>query len=472
MAGIVSYGAYIPIYRLSRDTLSAVWGSGLGAGERAVASGDEDSITMAVEAAIDCLSGRERQSVDGLYFASTTSPFREKQCASIVAAATDLREQIITTDFANSLRAGTSAINAGIDAIKAGSAKELLVAASDSRLPPPDSALEPLFGDGAVAVLLGNSEVAVEIEASSTSSSSFIDLWRTEKDSYPRIWEERFVLDEGYLKIMPKAVSAFLKQCGLTTSDFAKAVFYAPDVRSHNRMTRLLGFDAKTQVQSPMFGQVGNTGAAFGLMMLVAALEEAKPGDRIFFANYSDGVDIYALRVTDQIEKLRDKRGIKRHLASKMMLPNYGKYLHYRNMLEWEADLRPARRTALTILWREHKGILSLHGYKCKSCGGIQYPQRRICQYCQTKDNFEDIRLSDKKGTLFTYSMDERAYELDLPKVISVIDIDGGGRFYTSLTDRDISKVEVGMTVEFTFRKLYDALSIHNYFWKVRPVRC
>ena len=472
MAGIVSYGAYVPIYRLSRDTLSAVWGTSLGAGEKAVANADEDSLTLAVEAAIDCLNGRKRQSVDGLYFASTTPSFREKQCASIVAAATNLREQIPTCDFANSLRAGTSALNTGLDAIKAGSARELLVVASDCRLPAPNSGLEPLFGDGAAAILLGNSDVAIEVEASSTSSSAFVDTWRTETDSYPRTWEERFVIEEGYLKMLPKAVSALLKQCGLTVKEMAKVVFYAPDARSHGRMARLLGADAKTQVPDPMFGQLGHTGAAFGLMMLVAALEEAKPGDRILFANYSDGTDVYVLRVTDQIEKIRDRRGIKKHLASKMMLPNYGKYLRYRNMLEWAAELRPPRRTALTTLWRESDAILSLQGHKCRACGEIQYPKRRLCQHCQAKDNFEDIRLSDKKGKLFTFSMDERAYEIDLPKVLSVIDIDGGGRFYTALTDRDTSKIEVGMSVEFTFRKLHDGSGFHNYFWKARPIRC
>jgi len=472
MAGIVSYGAYIPTYRLSRETISTVWGASLGAGEKAVAGSDEDSITLAVEAAIDCINGRERQSVDGLYCASTTPPFREKQCASIVAAATDLREQIITCDFANSLRAGTSALNAGLDAIKAGSAKELMVVAADCRLPAPNSALEPLFGDGAAAVLLGDSDVAVEVEASSTSTSAFIDTWRTETDSYPRSWEYRFVLDEGYLKMFPKAVSALVKQCGLTAKDFAKVVFYAPDARSHGRMARLLGADAKTQVPDPMFGQLGHTGAAFGLMLLVAALEEAKPGDRILFANYSDGADVYVLRVTEQIEKIRDRRGIKKNLASKMMLPNYGTYLRYRDMLEWEKDLRPTRRTALTTLWREHNATIRLHGHKCGECGGIQYPPRRVCQYCKAQDKFEEIRLSDKKGKLFTFSMDERATEIDLPKVLSVIDIDGGGRFYTALTDRDTSKVEVGIPVEFTFRKIHDGSGIHNYFWKARPIRC
>ena len=237
-------------------------------------------------------------------------------------------------------------------------------------------------------------------------------------------------------------------------------------------MGRTLGFDAKTQVQDPMFGSLGNTGAAFALMMLVAALEKAKPGDRILFANYTDGVDAYVLRVTEQIEKIKDRRGIEKHLASKMIAPNYGKYLRNRNMLEWEASLFHERRTALTIIDRESDAIYALHGYKCRQCGGIQYPKQRVCMYCQAKDDFDDIRLSDKKGILFTYSMDERAAEIDLPKVLSVINLEGGGRFYTSLTDRDTAKIKVEMPVELTFRKLYDALGIHNYFWKARPVRC
>ncbi len=472
MTGIVSYGAYIPIYRMSRETLNAVWGSGGGAGERAVASSDEDSLTLAVEAAIDCVTGRDRKAVNGLYYASTTPPFREKQCASLVAAAVDLGEQIKTGDFANSLRAGTNALNAALDAVNSGSAKECMVAAGDCRLAPPDTDREANFGDGAAAVLIGKSNVAVEVEASYSTTSPFIDSWRTEKDDYPRFWEERFVLDEGYLKLFPLAIQALLKQCNLTIKDFGKAVYYAPDARSHARIAQLIGADPKTQVQNPMFGQLGHTGAAFSLMMLVAALESAKPGDRILFAGYGDGADVYALRVTAEIEKLRGKRGIKKHLASKMILPNYGKYLHYRNLMEWEADLRPARRTSLSNIWREQKYLFALYGQKCKTCGEIQFPKRVVCQNCSTKNNFEYYRLSDKKGKLFTYSMDERAFEINLPKVLSVVDIDGGGRIYTSLTDRDTSKVEVGMPVEFTFRKVHDGSGIHNYFWKARPVRC
>lgn len=472
MAGIVSYGAYIPIYRMSRETLSAVWGGGAGPGERSVAASDEDSLTLAVEAVIDAIGASDRKTFDGLYFASSTPPFREKQCASIIAPACDLRDDITTADFANSVRSGSNALNAALDAVKAGSASQIIVAAGDCRLPAPNTETENTCGDGGAAVIIGSSGVAVEIEARQSTSSAFIDAWRIDSDPYPRIWEERFTLDEGYLKQFPDAIKKFLKHNNATIKDFAKVVYNAPDPRSHARIAQLIGADPKTQVQNPLFGQMGNTGAAFGLMLLVAALETAKPGDRILFANYGDGSDIYALKVTGEIEKLRDKRGVKKLLATKMMVPNYGKYLRYRDMMKWEADLRPARRTALTILWRQRESMIRLYGHKCKACGGIQFPQRLVCQYCSSKGSFDNIRLSDKRGKLFTFSMDERAFEIDLPKVLSVIDLDGGGRFYTSLTDRDPAKVDVGMPVEFTFRKVHDGSGLHNYFWKARPVRC
>ncbi len=472
MAGIVSYGAYVPIYRMNRQILNAVWGSGAGAGERAVAAADEDSMTMAVEAAIDCVTGRDRKAVGGLMFATTTSPFHEKQCASLIAGAVDLKDQIKTGDVTNSLRSASVALNAAVDAVNAGSAKEYLVAAADSRLASPDTDREATFGDGAAAVLIGKSNVAVEIEAGYTTTSPFIDSWRLEEDQSPHFWEERFTLDEGYLKLFPQAIMTMLKQSGKSIKDFNRVVISGPDARSHGRVAQIIGADPKTQLQNPMFDTMGNTGAAFGLMMLVAALETAKPGDRILFANYGDGTDVYALKVTPEIEKLRDRRGIKKHLASKMVLANYGKYLHYRNLMEWEVDLRPSRRTSLPNIWREQKSLLGLFAQKCKNCGEVQFPKRVVCQNCSSKNNFEDYQLSDKKGKIFTFSMDARAMEIDLPKVLTAVDIDGGGRIYTSLTDRDTSKVDVGMPVEFTFRKMHDGSGVHNYFWKARPVRC
>src|SRR4030042_6789274 len=159
MVGIVSYGAYIPIYRLSREAIGAMWNKPLGRGEEAVANGDEDSVTMGVEAVLDCLSGMDRHQVDGLYFATDSPPYVEKQSASIIRAAADLREDILTMDIAHSLRGAGRAFRAAMDSVKAGSARKVAVATAESRLPAPNSDLELNLGDGAAAFVIGDSDV-------------------------------------------------------------------------------------------------------------------------------------------------------------------------------------------------------------------------------------------------------------------------------------------------------------------------
>lgn len=323
-AGIVSYGAYVPIYRLSRTEIAKVWGRGKAQGEKAVANCDEDTITMAVEAGIDCLKGIDPNTVDGLYFASTTPPYREKKSASIVAAALDLRRDIFAADFGNSLGAGANAINCAMDAVKAGSARNILVVASDCRVPAPRSAFEFLFADGAAALLIGGKDIVATAEGRYGFSSNFLDVWRKEQnDSYVRTWEDRYIVEKGYTAHVKEAVSALLSNCVLNPEDITQAAFYGPDGRSHANMARLLGF-GKTQVVDPMFDVLGNTGCAFFMMLIVAALEKAKEGDKLLAASYGDGADAWLFTVTGQIESAMGNRGLARHLSSKLMLPNYG----------------------------------------------------------------------------------------------------------------------------------------------------
>lgn len=471
MVGLTSYGAYIPLYRLPRDEISRFWGTSSIKGERAVANFDEDSLTMGVEAGLDCLDGMDRELIDGLYFSSTTLPYNGKESASILAAAADLRRDIFTADFSSSLRAGSSALRAAMNAVNSGLAKRVLVVSSDCRVPAPGSEHESLFGDGAAAFLVGDADVAVVIEGSYSISSDFMDLWKLEKDTYYRTWEDRFI-QSVYAQIVKETVSTLLGKYNYTPKDFAKAVFYGPDPRTHAATARDLGFDPKTQVQDPLFPLVGNTGCALAPMMLVGALEEAKAGDVILFASYGDGCDAYILKVTDEIEKVRDRRGIRRHLESKAMLPGYGSYLRFRNMMEWEYELRPPDTSSLNVLWRERNQILRFRGQKCRRCGTIQYPKQYVCVQCQAKGDFDEVRLSDKKGELFSYSMDERAKVLVLPNVLAIVDFEGGGRFSSVMTDRDPKDLKVGMPIELTFRKIHEGSGIHNYYWKCRPVRC
>ena len=471
MIGITSFGAYIPIYRLPHAELGRAWGGGGGKGERSVANYDEDSITMAVEAAVDCMGNMDRSKIDALCFASTTSPYLEKQCASIVAAACDLREDIFAFDIGNSLRAGTNAIRAAYDSVKSGSAKNVMVAVADCRVAPPNTEFEPAFGDGAAAFTIGDTDVAVSIEGMHAVASDFLDIWkRDRRDTYIQAWEDRFIITHGYTEKVRRVVSETLKKYNVKPQDFAKVVYYGPDQRSHRSMAKGIGFE-DAQVQEAMFGRLGNTGAAFAPMMLVAALEQAKAGDKILLVGYGDGADAMILQVTENIEKLRGKRAIKSHLESKMPIANYEKYLRYRDMLAWDVDRRPQYISSLPMMWRDRKQVLPLHGGKCKACGRIQLPIQRVCAYCQSKDNYEEVRLSDKKATVFTFSKDERAVEVDLPRVWTISDFDEDGRFYCTMTDRDPSKVDIGMRVEMTFRKIHDGAGVHNYFWKCRPIR-
>jgi len=466
--GISSVGIYVPIYRLSTEVLRQIWGQGGASGERAVANFDEDSITLAVEAGIDCLEGTEPDSIDALYFASTTAPYKEKQSSSIIAAALDMREDILTADFTGSIRSGTIALRAAVDAVRAGSAKRVMVVAADCRIPPPNSTLEPVFGDGAVAFLIESGEVAAELEGSYSVASEFLDIWRLEEDRITRTWEDRFIYQEGYFPNLKRAISELQTSCKLALDDFAKLAFYAPDARRHREMVRYLGLRAE-QIADPLFDRVGNTGTAFALMIFAGALEKAQPGERILLANYGDGADAYAFRVRDPVKAVKDKSPLKRKIESKLMLESYGKYIKFKKLMEFEStpDFRP--RTSLPQLWRDRKWVYRFHGHRCKTCGKVQYPLQKACMYCRSRE-LEEVRLS-KRGTLFTFSIDERAPVIDPPNVLAAVRLEGGGRFFSEMTDRDVKSLRVGMEMEITFRRIHDALGVHNYFWKCKPAR-
>jgi 3-hydroxy-3-methylglutaryl CoA synthase len=475
MAGIISYGAYIPLWRLARDAVAEAWGSGSIRGERSVANNDEDTITMSIEAAVDCSAGLEREEIDGLYFASTTSPYKEKECSTLVAMATDLKPEIITADFANSLTAGTAALRAALDAVVSGSARQILVTASDCRLGYPGSNYEQTFGDAAVALLISNTdEPAVVVESSYSLSNELYDVWRLDKDIYVQSWEDRFIIEHGYIENMERAISGLLQKKTLSIQDISKAVLYAPTLRAQQRLARRLGFDVNMQLQDLLINNLGITGCAHALLMLVAALEEAKAGDKILVASYGSGCDAFLLSVTEQIEKVKDnRRAVKGFLDSKRPLPSYVKYLSYRGLLDPKPGEPVRLFPAATTSWRERNWAIRMHSSKCKNCGTVAFPIERICYKCRSKDNYEEVRLSDCKARVFTFTLDNLAGRSDDPTIPQVgVEFDyQNTRTYLPMTDCDPSQVTVDMPVEMTFRRLYEGAGMYNYFWKCRPVR-
>jgi len=478
MIGITSFGAYIPRYRMSRKTITSAigWFNSVGVpGEKAIANYDEDSITMAVAAGLDCLNGLGQEGLEGLYLATVTPPYKERQDAGIVAAALDLGPDIRTVDFTDSTKAGTAALLAGCEAVTARAAKSIMVCASDCRVGKPGSLEEASYGDGAAAFMLGDSGVVACLKGSFSVSYDFMDRWKSEDDRFVHTSEDRWIRDEGYTKFIPQAISGLLKKYELSVSDFAKIIYPCLYAREYTAIGRSLKLDP-SQMQQEILSTVGDTGTAHSLMMLVAALEEAKPGDKILVASYGYGSDALFFEVTEEIEKKGERRGMKKHMTSKSELTSYEKYLSFRNVLPVEKGLRgETGPTQVALAWRDRKIILALHGSKCKACGTPQYPAQRVCvnPNCSAIDQMEDYCFADKKGRLFSYTGDNLAFSLSPPEMYGVIDWDGGGRYVLDVTDTEPESLKVDMPVEMTFRRRYtdEPHGIYGYFWKATPIR-
>tara|TARA_Y100000758_G_scaffold37636_1_gene24582 strand:+ start:1504 stop:2826 length:1323 start_codon:yes stop_codon:yes gene_type:complete len=437
-----------------------------------VANFDEDSVSMAVAAAIDCLNGREREEIDGLLFATTTPPYAEKQCASIIATALDLRRDIFTADITDVLRAGTTALKSALDSVAAGSAKNVLMVASDNRQGPPKSEAERNSGDGAVAFIISEDAVIAEQAGSYTITENMMDTWRSAGDQFVRSWEDRFAIEEGLERIIGEAISGFMEKEGVSVKDVTKLALYSPDARRHGQLARHLGFQPE-QVQDPLFGRMGNTGAAFPLMLLAGALEDGSPDQLLLTVAYGDGSDVLGFRTTSKIGERGQGLGVSGFLDSGQVLDSYETYAKWRNVwLTDSSSRRPDPQSpSVTALWRESDQNIKFHGGVCNQCGYVQYPPQRVCVECQSRDDSTPIRLSDKLGTVFTYSLDYLAGTVDTPLAIVVVDYEPGGRVLCMMTDREVGEVQIGMPVQMSFRKLRVVNGIHNYYWKAVPLR-
>jgi 3-hydroxy-3-methylglutaryl CoA synthase len=402
-----------------------------------------------------------------LIFASTTSPYLEKQASTLVAMAADLPVEIFTADHLSSIRAGTAALKSAMDAVKAGSSKNILAAAVDSRRGEPGSDSEQLFGDGSAAVMVGCTGVAASIEGIYSLSEEFMDAWRKQDDVFLQKGYAAFVQAYGYARIVKNCVEGILKKYEMKTSDISQFVVPAPDSRSYTRLVKSLSLSPGSFMEDPLLTTVGDTGAASPLMLLIAALEKAKPGERILLCSYGAGnSDAFLFQVTPEIERLRDRRGVAACQASKKPLTNYEKFLKFQSTLPNE-PLVPYSSWAL--LWKEKKQNLQLYGTRCKKCGTFAYPRRRVCQNCTAKDQYEDAKLP-RRGKIYTFAKDHLFPNPDPPTVMAVVDMDGGGRFYGQLTDCVPGQVKIGMPVELTFRRFHQGDGFYNYFWKLRPL--
>jgi len=482
MAGICTYGGYVPRYRLNRGLIYQAMGwmnpanIANAGGEKSVANFDEDALTMAVAAGIDALRGVDRTKVQGLYFASTTMPYKERLNAGIISAALGLNDQIRAADFSGGIKCGTTALLSALEGVESGRVDNVVVTAADCRLGRPASAQELIFGDGAASVTVGTDNVIAEFKDAYSVTYDFVDHFRGEFAKYDRQWEDRWIRDLGFMQILPEAVEGLLAKTGLKITDFSKVVYPCHYGAARKGLNKKLGIAPEAD-QDNLQQQVGETGSAHALLMLVAALENASPGDKILLVSFGSGCDAMFLEVTENIKNLPKRYGLSGSLENRAELDNYTKYLVWRDILPGDRGLRSEEDlwTRWSQLWRKRKEVLGLWGTQCQKCGTLQYPTQRVCvnPECGATDEMSPYCFSDKKGRIASFTGDNLAASINPPAIYGQVVFEQGGKYMFDFTDCDLESLTTGMSVEMSFRRKYrdQKRDIAGYFWKAVPTK-
>lgn len=482
MTGIVSIGGYIPRLRLQRKAVAAAnaWFAPnlSGKGERAMANWDEDAITMAVEAGRDCLPGadplKSRAHVDAIYFASTTAPFADRQNAGVAAAALSLPETIASADIGGSQRAATSALLAALNAVKAGTSKNALVLTAEKRKAKAASSQELAFGDGAAAVTVGEGQEIATLLGSASLTVDFVDHFRGEGEDYDYNWEERWIRDEGYTKIVPRTVKAALKSAGIEAAAVDHFVMPCPFAKLDQNIAKACGI-APEKVRDNLAANVGDCGAAHPLVMLVHTLEQAKPGEIIVLATFGQGCDVLVFRTTEALASRNANNGITGSIAKRKEETNYLKFLAFNGLVELEKGMRAEKdnKTALTTAYRRRDMLFGLTGGKCTKCGTAQFPRSRICvnPNCGGVDTQDPFCFAELPAKVLSWSADFLTYSMDPPQHYGMVTFEEGGRFLSDFTDVDRGSFDSGSSVRMVFRikDFDDKRGFRRYFWKAVP---
>ena len=462
MSGIVSYGVYLPYRRLQRSAITAALGVGGGPGSRSVASYDEDTTSMGVEAGRIALRDASAGAVPGaLLFATTAPAYADKTNASIVHAALGLPSSVGAYDMVGAVRSNVAACTL---ADRTGG----LAVVSDIRTGRPGGADESGGGDAAVAVLFGDEGALTETIGGATASAEFVDRWRQPGAAASKQWEERFG-EFAYAPLVEEAVTAALKSADLDVAAVDHAIVTGLHARAVNAAKKSIGFRVGAVVDD-LTATIGNTGTAHGLLLLADVLDRAEPGQTIALVQLADGVDVWLLRTTDALAARRPTRTVRDAIAATRDDLTYAQFLTWRGFLEREPPRRPEPdRPAAPPSLRTDAWKYAFVGSRDEN-GFVHLPPSRVSMGTGAIDRMEPAPMADVPATIATFTVDRLAYSLSPPVVAAVIDFDGGGRFQCELTDVDPAAVAIGDRVGMTFRRLYTTDGVHNYFWKARKL--
>ena len=473
--GIVDAAAYVPAMRLDRGAIFAAnsWANpalkGLARGSRSFCNWDEDSITLGVEAARRCLSGRSADEVRRLYFASTTPPFADRQSAAVIGEALNLSEQTAAVDLGNSRNAG---MQAWCEALRGG--EPALVVAADARRARPASAQELQYGHGSAAVLLGGEGAIAEVLAEYRLTRDFVDQFRGSAEDFDYRWEERWIRDQGLRTTIPALVQGVLTKARVAPAQLARLVLPAAPPRMIGAMAKALGLPPDA-VQDGRLGDVGDTGAPHPLLLTVDALAEARPGDLILVVGFAQGGIAMLLKATEEIVGWRQRNAGRLALSPPRAENAYTKYLSFNGLLSMDFGMRAEAdtKTQLSAFDRHRSELTGFAGGRCPVCKTVQFPRSARCVNpdCNAEGEQEVVRLADEPGAVSSFTQDWLAYTPHPPLQYGLASTESGARVLMEFTECPLEKMRVGLPLRFVFRihAIDSRRGYRRYFWKGAP---
>ena len=464
MRGIVSYGAYLPYWRLDRKAIAEALGVPAGSGTRAVASYDEDTTSLGVEAGRAALRG-STVVPQALYFATSDPAYLDKTNATAIHAALDLPTSAFAVDIVGSVRSAVGAMRAARDA--RGPALAVL---SDIRTGLPGGGDERDGGDGAAAFLFADdapdARVLAEPLGGASATAEFLDRWRLPGESASRVWEERFG-EHAYVPLGEAALTEALKSAGVTAPAITRLIVAGPHGRAVKRLAAAAGVK-KEALGDDFTASIGNAGTAHAGLLFADTLDRAKSDDVIVVVSLADGADASVWRATGVSHR---QSGIAAQVGGGGRV-SYPTFLTWRGFVKREPPRRPdPQAPEAPPARRAEAWKFAFTGSRCQACGTRHLPPQRVCVKCHAVDKMTPDRLADTPAVIATFTVDRLAFSPSPPMVVAVLDFEGGGRFQSEMTDVDPKAVKIGDRVTMTFRRLITAGGVHNYFWKAKPLR-
>ena len=345
--GIVSYGSYIPRYRIKVGVIASVWGKdgatisrGLGINEKSVPSIDQDTATISVEAARSALKRCtiDPQDIGAIYIGSESHPYAVKPTGTIVGEAIGATPDLMVADYEFACKAGTAGMQSCTALVKADMIKYGLAVGADTSQAAPGDALEFSASAGGAAFIIGKDDVVATINHTLSFTTDTPDFWRRAERKYPS-HGGRFTGTPAYFKHIMSCAANLMQKVGTKPEDYDYAIFHQPNGKFPVSVAKKLGFTYDQIKQGLIVPYIGNTYSGASLVGLASVLDVAKPGERVFLTSYGSGAgsDGFDITITDKITELaRDNAPTVAQMVEDKEYIDYGTYAKLTDLLYWE----------------------------------------------------------------------------------------------------------------------------------------